>query len=130
MQALKGMMFLMVAVVAFASFAQGANKGGDTGILAPGAKWEEISRIGLSTSGGVVADRNGMVYVSDISRAPIADGYYPCGTIWRYDPRTGSIDKFMQPSRISNGLHFDRNSGLKEKTPVTIRQVRENSLRN
>jgi len=108
MRALKGMMVLMVAVVAFASFAEGAN----TGILAPGAKWEEISRIGLASSEGVVADRNGMVYVSELSRAPDIGGYYPCGTIWRYDPRTGSIDKFMQPSGVANGLHFDRGGDM------------------
>ncbi len=108
MQALKGMMVLIVAVAAFASLAEGA----DTGILAPGAKWEEISRIGLASSEGVVADRNGMVYVSDLSRAAIVEGYYPCGTIWRYDPRTGSIDKFMQPSGVANGLHFDRSGDM------------------
>jgi gluconolactonase len=105
---LKRMMVFMVAVVAFPSFAGAA----DSSILAPGAKWEEISRIGLATSEGVVADRNGIVYVTDIARAPIAKGYYPCGTIWRYDPRTGIIDKFMQPSGLANGLHFDRNGDM------------------
>src|SRR5689334_24005029 len=33
-----------------------------------GAKWEEVSRAGLVTSEGVVADRDGYVYVSDITR--------------------------------------------------------------
>ena len=108
MQALKGMMVLMVAVVAFASLAEGAG----TGILAPGAKWEEVSRIGLASSEGPVADRNGMVYASDLSRAPIVEGYYPCGIIWRYDPRTGNTEKFMQPSGVANGLHFDRNGDM------------------
>jgi len=112
MVALKRKMVLMgvlvMAVTVSASLAGGAT----TGILAPGAKWEEVSRIGLSTSEGVVADRNGMVYASDISRAPIVPGYYPCGTIWRYDPRTGITDKFMQPSGVANGLHFDRNGDM------------------
>ena len=102
------MVVLMMAVAVFTSLAGAAT----TGILAPGAKWEEISRIGLASSEGVVADRNGMVYVSDISRAAIVKGYYPCGTIWRYDPRTGSIDKFMQPSGVANGLHFDRSGDM------------------
>jgi gluconolactonase len=98
----------VVAVTLSASLAGGAT----TGILAPGAKWEEISHIGLASSEGVVADRNGMVYVSDISRGAVVKGYYPCGTIWRYDPRTGSMDKFMQPSGVANGLHFDRNGDM------------------
>jgi gluconolactonase len=103
---LKRMVVLMVAVVVIPSIV------GAAGILAPGAKWEEVSRIGLATSEGVVADRNGMVYVADISRAPVAKGYYPCGTIWRYDPRTGITEKFMQPSGVANGLHFDRNGDM------------------
>ena len=90
MVALKRMMVLMgvlvMAVTVFASLAGGAT----TGILAPGAQWEEVSRVGLASSEGVVADRNGMVYVSDISRTPDSKGYYPCGTIWRYDPGPGS----------------------------------------
>ena len=102
------MVVLMMAVAVFTSLAGAAS----TGILAPGAKWEEISHIGLASSEGVVADRNGMVYASDLSRAPVDKGYYPCGTIWRYDPRTGIIDKFMQPSGVANGLHFDRNGDM------------------
>lgn len=108
MLALKRMMVLMMAVAAFPSLAGGAT----TGILAPGAQWEEISRIGLATSEGVVADRNGMVYVSDITRASAVKDNNPRGTIWRYDPRTGTIGKFMQPSGMSNGLHIDRNGSL------------------
>jgi gluconolactonase len=112
MVALKRMMVLMVVLMmgvgVFTSLAGAAT----TGILAPGAQWEEVSRIGLSSSEGVIADRNGMVYVSDLSRAPDSKGYFPCGTIWRYDPRTGITDKFMQPSGVSNGLHFDRNGDM------------------
>jgi gluconolactonase len=110
MATLKRMMVLMVvlemAVAVSAPLARA------DGILAPGAKWEEISRVGLETSEGVIADRNGMVYVSDLSRAATVGGNYPCGTIWRYDPRTGITDKFMQPSGVANGLHIDRNGDL------------------
>ncbi len=106
MVALKRMMVvtvvLMMAVAVFASLAGGAT----TGILAPGAQWEEVSHVGLATSEGVVADRTGIVYVSDIARGPT------CGTIWRYDPRTGIVDKFMQPSGVANGLHLDRKGDM------------------
>jgi len=112
MAAMKGRMVLVVVLVmsvaVFTSLAGAATPG----ILAPGAKWEEVSRIGLSTSEGVVADRNGMVYASDLSRAPDAGGYFPCGTIWRYNPRTGNTDKFLQPSGVANGIHFDRNGDM------------------
>ena len=112
MAAMKGrMVFVVVLVMSVAVFTSLA-RAATPGILAPGAKWEEVSRIGLSTSEGVVADRNGMVYASDLSRAPDAGGYYPCGTIWRYDPRTGITDKFLQPSGVANGIHFDRNSDM------------------
>ncbi len=108
MRTLREMMILTMAIALFTSFAGAAT----TAILAPGARWEEISRAGLATSEGVVADRNGIVYVTDIFRGTVANGYYPCGTIWRYDPRTGMVDKFMQPSGVANGLHFDRNGDM------------------
>ena len=112
MAAMKGrMVFVVVLVMSVAVFTSLAGAA-TTGILAPGAKWEEVSRIGLSTSEGVVADRNGMVYASDLSRAPDAGGYFPCGTIWRYNPQTGITDKFMQPSGVANGIHFDRNGDM------------------
>lgn len=76
---------------------------GPVGILAPGAKWEELPRAGLSTSEGVVADRNGMVYISDIARSTVVKQGYVGGTIYRFDPKTGIMSKFMEPSRIANG---------------------------
>ena len=82
------------------------------GILAPGAKWEELSRIGLASSEGVVADRNGMVYVSDIARSATARPNYVGGTIYRFDPKTGLTTKFMEPTRVANGLHIDKNGDL------------------
>jgi gluconolactonase len=104
--------------VLFAAFALVLNctaaalAAGPVGILAPGAKWEELPRAGLSTSEGVVADRNGMVYISDIARSTAVKGGYVGGTIYRFDPKTGTMSKFIEPSRISNGLHVDRNGDL------------------
>jgi len=85
---------------------------GPAGILAPGAKWEELSRIGLSTSEGVVADRNGMVYASDITRSATTRQNYAGGAIYRFDPKTGVTAKFMEPTRVANGLHIDKNGDL------------------
>jgi gluconolactonase len=77
-----------------------------------GAKWEEVSRAGLVTSEGVVADRDGFVYVSDITRPDEVKENNPGGTIWRYDPRTRQTVKLMEPSGMANGLHVDRNGDL------------------
>ena len=112
MDTLKRMMLSMVVLMMAVAVLTPPVGAATTGILAPGAKWEEISRIGLASSEGVIADRNGIVYATELSRAADAGGYYPCGTIWRYDPRTGTIDKFMQPSGVANGLHFDRNGDM------------------
>jgi gluconolactonase len=86
--------------------------GGPAGVIAPGAQWEEVSRAGLATSEGVVADRDGRVYASDITRAAIVKQNTPGGTIWRYDPGSGAVSKFLEPSGQANGLHFDRNGDL------------------
>ena len=76
-------------------------------IFPEGAKWQEVSRAGLVTSEGVVADRDGFVYVSDITRPDEVKQGNPGGTIWRYDPRTRETVKFMEPSGMANGLHVD-----------------------
>jgi hypothetical protein len=81
-------------------------------IFPEGAKWQEVSRAGLVTSEGVVADRDGFVYVSDITRPDEVKDSNPGGTIWRYDPRTRQTVKFMEPSGMANGLHVDRNGDL------------------
>ena len=83
-----------------------------TGLFPEGAKWEEVSSAGLVTSEGVVADRDGFVYVSDITRPDEVKQNNPGGTIWRYDPRTRQTTKFMEPSGMANGLHVDRNGDL------------------
>ena len=77
-----------------------------------GAKWQEVSRAGLATSEGVVADRDGFVYVSDITRPNEVKENNPGGTIYRYDPRTKQAVKWMEPSGMAVGLHIDRNGDL------------------
>jgi gluconolactonase len=77
-----------------------------------GAKWEEVSHAGLVTSEGVVADRDGFIYVSDITRPDEVKENNPGGTIWRYDPHTKQTVKLMEPSGMANGLHVDRNGDL------------------
>jgi gluconolactonase len=81
-------------------------------ILVEGTKWQEVSRAGLVTSEGVVADRDGYLYVSDITRPDEVKQSNPGGTIYRYDPRTRQTVKFMEPSGMANGLHVDRNGDL------------------
>ena len=105
-------MGVLLAALTFALSSEGALGAKPAGILAPGAKWEELSRVGLSTSEGVVADRNGMVYISDITRSAAIKQNYAGGAIYRYDPKKGLITKFMEPSRVANGLHVDRNGDL------------------
>jgi gluconolactonase len=81
-------------------------------ILAEGAQWSEVSRAGLFTAEGVVADRGGFLYVSDITRPDDIKENNPGGTIYRVDPRTGAATKLMEPSGMANGLHVDRNGDL------------------
>lgn len=81
-------------------------------IFPEAAKWEEVSSAGLVTSEGVVADRDGYVYVSDITRPDEVKERNPGGTIYRYDPRTKQTAKFMEPSGMANGMHVDRNGDL------------------
>jgi len=83
-----------------------------TPLFPQGAKWEEVSRAGLVTSEGVVADRDGFVYVSDITRPDEVKVNNPGVTIYRYNPRTRQTLKFMEPSGMANGLHIDRNGDL------------------
>lgn len=104
---------LLFAALSFALFgARIAFGASPAGILAPGAKWEELPRAGLSTSEGVVADRNGMVYISDLTRSGVIKQNYAGGAIYRFDPKTGLISKFMEPTRVANGLHIDKNGDL------------------
>ena len=66
----------------------------------------------MFTSEGVVAAKDGKIYVSDITRPDEVKQNNPGGTIYRYDPATGATAKYMEPSGMSNGLHVDRNGDL------------------
>jgi gluconolactonase len=81
------------------------------GIVAEGAKWEELPRAGKIFGEGVVAAKDGKIYISDLTFTPNPDDN-PGGTIYRYDPSTGAIDKHLEPSGMSNGLHVDKSGDL------------------
>jgi gluconolactonase len=82
-------------------------------VLAQGAAWEEVSsRVGKFTSEGVVAARDGTIYVIDLTPAEVFKQNNPGGTIYRYDPATGVTTKYMEPSGMAFGLHVDRNGDL------------------
>jgi gluconolactonase len=81
-------------------------------VVAPGASWEEVSRAGKVYAEGVVAAKDGSVYVSDVTRTALVSESNPRGTIYRYDPATGQTSKYMEPSGMSNGLHVDKNGDL------------------
>jgi gluconolactonase len=83
-----------------------------TGFVAPGATWQEVSREGMVFGEGVVAAPNGIVYFSSMTRALPPGPDNPGGTIFRFDPATGQTTKYLEPSGMSNGLHFDRNGDL------------------
>ncbi len=94
-------------LAACAGFQQAPEK-----FLAPGATWMEVSREGKVFGEGVVAAPNGMVYFSSMTRALPPGLDNPNGTIFRFDPMTGQTAKYLEPSGMSNGLHFDRNGDL------------------
>jgi gluconolactonase len=81
-------------------------------IVAPGAKWEEVSRAGRAFGEGIVAAKDGRLYASDITLTAAIKENNPGGTIWRYEPASGRTEKLMEPSGMSNGLHVDRNGDL------------------
>ena len=83
-----------------------------TGVVRPGASWTEVSRIGRHTAEGVVAAKDGRIYVSDITRPEDVPKDNPGGTIYRHDPATGVTEKYLEPSGMANGLHVDRNGDL------------------
>ena len=99
---------LLAAASATAAFATPA----PAQILADGAKFEEVSHAGILFAEGVVAAKDGMVYVSDLTRTALVKDNNPGGTIYRYDPATKQTTKFMEPSGMSNGLHVDKNNDL------------------
>jgi gluconolactonase len=89
-----------------------AGFGKPTPVVSPGASWVEVSRAGRHTAEGVVAAPDGRIYASDITRPDDVKENNPGGTIWRLDPATGRTEKYIEPSGMANGLHFDRNGDL------------------
>ena len=81
-------------------------------ILAPGAKWEEVSRVGKVWGEGVVAGKDGSIYVTDMTYKAMMKENNPGGTIYRIDPKTKAATKVMEPSGMANGLHIDRKGDL------------------
>jgi gluconolactonase len=76
-------------------------------IFADGAKWQEVSRTGLAWAEGVVAAKDGTIYMCDITHKAVIKVNNPVGTIYRYDPKTGVTTKYMEPSGMCNGLNID-----------------------
>jgi gluconolactonase len=79
------------------------------GVLPQGAKWEKVSNAGRAFGEGVVAAKDGSLYLVDLTAA-LPDN--PGGTIYRYDPKSGQTTKVLEPSGMANGLHVDRNGDL------------------
>jgi gluconolactonase len=73
------------------------------GILPEGAKWEKVSSAGKAFGEGVVAAKDGSIYLVDLA---------PPGTLYRYDPKTGQTETVMSPSNLANGLYVDKNGDL------------------
>jgi gluconolactonase len=68
---------------------------GPGGLLAPGAKLEKLWGEGSFTEGGALAG-DGSILFSDIG-----------DRIMRFDPKTGAVSVFREPSGRANGLIFD-----------------------
>lgn len=84
----------------------------DGPIFLSGAAWQELSAVGLFFSEGVVAGKDGRLYISDMTPAAVVKENNPGGTIYRYDPVAKSIEVLMQPSGMANGLHVDKRGDL------------------
>ncbi|MSQ21251.1 MAG: hypothetical protein EXR39_17330 [Betaproteobacteria bacterium] len=59
---------------------------GPTGIVAAGAKWEEVSRSGRLFAEGVVAAPDGKIYVVDLTRTAVIRENNPGGIIFMETP--------------------------------------------
>jgi gluconolactonase len=81
-------------------------------LISPTSKWREVSKAGLVFAEGVVADKTGKIYATDLTRTFIMKDNNPGGTIYQYDPSTGQTIKFMEPSGMANGLHVDKHGDL------------------
>ena len=81
-------------------------------LISPTSQWREASKVGLVFAEGVVADKTGKIYATDLTRTFIMKDNNPGGTIYQYDPSTGQTIKFMEPSGMANGLHVDKHGDL------------------
>jgi gluconolactonase len=81
-------------------------------IISEGAKFEEVSRAGKVFGEGVVAAKDGRVYLTEMHHKALVKGPNPGGTIYRYDPISGETVHFMEPSGNAVGLHVDKNGDL------------------
>jgi gluconolactonase len=91
------------AFAAFAMISSICNPATAQGVLPDGAKWEKVSSAGKAFAEGVVAAKDGTLYLVDLA---------PPGILFRYDPKTGETTKVMDPSGMANGLHIDKNGDL------------------
>jgi len=66
------------------------------------AQWEKVSTAGKAFAEGVVAARDGSIYLVDL---------LPPGTLFRYDPRTKETTTVAAPDGLANGLYVDVKSG-------------------
>lgn len=79
------------------------------GVVADGARFEVVSTVGKGFGEGVVAAKDGGVYVLDVTWRVSPN---PGGIIYRYDPVTGSTSKYLEPSGLALGLHVDKSNDL------------------
>ena len=73
------------------------------GVLPDGAKWEKVSSAGKAFAEGVVAARDGSIYLVDVP---------PPGILFRFDPKSGQTETIMSSSNSTTGLHIDKNGDL------------------
>ncbi|MCC6778546.1 MAG: SMP-30/gluconolactonase/LRE family protein [Hyphomicrobiales bacterium] len=99
------------SLTAIAGHRSACAQGAQAPVVAADAKWEELPRAGKVFGEGVVAAKDGKVYITDITAVPNPDEN-PGGTIYRYDPASGAIAKHLEPSGLANGLHVDNAGDL------------------
>jgi gluconolactonase len=105
--AMRQVIFLVASIaITAAAAAQQA-----TSVLPEGAKWELVSSAGKVFGEGVVAAKDGSIYLVDLTATPKPEDNTG-GAIFRYDPATGVTTTVMAPSGMANGLHVDKNGDL------------------
>jgi gluconolactonase len=72
-------------------------------VLPDGAAWEKVSSAGKAFAEGVVAAKDGSLYLVDLA---------PPGILFRFDPTSGETTVVTNPSNMANGLHIDKNGDL------------------